>query len=150
MLTPRMNEEKQLMFRESIICNPRRHGTYYAPLPLFQEPLVIHINDKVLVVAFLDLIPHNLNNIWIQRQLSQPCPVVPHLPLLVCLVALDPIGALTGNDIHGKPSKEVPFNQQASVVVPWDCNIKHVKQCREKITVPLGTVLRRMASHGSH
>ena len=58
--------------------------------------------------------------------------MVPHLPLLICLRALHPVRAFTGNNIQGRLPKEAPLNQKALVTIPWSRGIQHVKHCRVK------------------
>ena len=72
---------------------------------------MILINEKVFVVILLDLIPHKLYNLWIQRQLLEPSPVVPHLPLLISLRAIQPVCTLTSNNIQGRSPNNIPLDQ---------------------------------------
>ena len=66
-----MQWEKQLKFWDRIICNPCRHGIEYASLPSLQEPIMIRINDKVLVILNPNFVPQGLYNFGIQGKFGE-------------------------------------------------------------------------------
>uniref|UniRef100_A0A8R7U616 Uncharacterized protein n=1 Tax=Triticum urartu TaxID=4572 RepID=A0A8R7U616_TRIUA len=106
---------------------PCRHGIEYPPFPPLQQPTVIHVDEKVLVVEALNLILHKLNNSRAQWHLPQPSPVAPHLPLLISLRPIHPICTLAGNDIQGTWPEDIPLDEQPVVIVTGDGRIQHVE-----------------------
>ena len=72
-----------------------------------------------------------LHDIAVKWKLSEPCPQVPHLPLLVGLWPLHPFCALAGDHIDSLTSEEILFDQLPRFILMWNIRLNHIKHGRE-------------------